>query len=621
MNTKLIQSALRLILALVISLSLAGISTQEARAAVTYTVTNLLDDGSNGSLRKAITDANANGGADIINFSVSGTIPLTSTLPQITEALTIDGSGQNVTISGNNLVKVMIIATGISVTLNQLSIINGKVGAFTPGGGISNYGVLTVTNCIFSGNQATFGGAIHNDSSATLNVSDSGFQNNSVTEYGAAIASVDGTVTVTNSTFSNNHSSVDGGAVYGNQNTGTNTMTVSNSTFAANTADGAGGGIENYLGTLTVTNSTFVDNDAIYGGGVHSSAGTLTVANSTFSGNTADYGGGVYASAAATTVKNSTFSANHAANSGGGFYNWEGSLILKNTILANATSGGDCYSKLTPDEDIKNLIESNAGCGTPVSSADPMLGPLASNGGPLQTFALLPGSPAIDAGDDATCAAAPVSNLDQRGVTRPYGAHCDIGSYELKKGSLTAQSVGTYDGHILELGENTTTGGTLDSTSPTFYLGDDASDKQYRTILSFDTSALPSNAVITRVILKLRKQGLTGTDPFTILGGLKVDIRKNFFGTGLGLVTSDFQATASRNGVGTFKSTPKNNWYFAVIGSVGYPSISLNGTTQLRLLFSTGDNDNGVADYMKFFSGNYTNTAARPTLVVEYYEP
>jgi hypothetical protein len=187
--------------------------------------------------------------------------------------------------------------------------------------------------------------------------------------------------------------------------------------------------------------------------------------------------------------------------------------------------------------------------------------------------------------------------------------------------TLTVLSVGTYDGHILESGENTTAGGTLDSTSPTFNLGDDAGDKQYRAILSFNTSALPENAVITRVILKLRKQGLTGTDPFTSLGNLKVDIRKSFFGTALGLVASDFQATASRTGVGTFKSTPKNNWYFAVIGSTGYPYISLNGTTQFRLLFSTGDNDNGVADYMKFFTGNYSNVLARPTLVITYTVP
>jgi hypothetical protein len=65
-----------------------------------------------------------------------------------------------------------------------------------------------------------------------------------------------------------------------------------------------------------------------------------------------------------------------------------------------------------------------------MSGTDPLLGSLANNGGPTRTFALLAGSPAIDAGDDATCNAAPVSGLDQRGIARPQGAHCDIGAYE-----------------------------------------------------------------------------------------------------------------------------------------------------------------------------------------------
>jgi len=63
-------------------------------------------------------------------------------------------------------------------------------------------------------------------------------------------------------------------------------------------------------------------------------------------------------------------------------------------------------------------------------SGDPNLGSLADNGGPTQTFALLTGSSAINAGDSTTCVASPVSNLDQRGVTRPQGAQCDIGAYE-----------------------------------------------------------------------------------------------------------------------------------------------------------------------------------------------
>ena len=74
-----------------------------------------------------------------------------------------------------------------------------------------------------------------------------------------------------------------------------------------------------------------------------------------------------------------------------------------------------------------------------MSNTNPLLGPLANNGGPTQTFALLPGSPAIDAGNDAVCMAAVgapdygAGGFDQRGVTRPHGSHCDIGAFELDK--------------------------------------------------------------------------------------------------------------------------------------------------------------------------------------------
>ncbi len=76
-------------------------------------------------------------------------------------------------------------------------------------------------------------------------------------------------------------------------------------------------------------------------------------------------------------------------------------------------------------------------------------------------------------------------------------------------------------------------------------------------------------------MLKIRKQGVVGTDPFTILGGLKMDIRKPYFGTGVGLGASDFQATAGRVNAATFRTTPVNNWYVVVMNSLGYPYVSL----------------------------------------------
>jgi hypothetical protein len=187
--------------------------------------------------------------------------------------------------------------------------------------------------------------------------------------------------------------------------------------------------------------------------------------------------------------------------------------------------------------------------------------------------------------------------------------------------TATFRSVGAQDGWILESGENSNKGGTLDASATTFYLGDGAQDKQYRAILHFDTASLDDTAVITKVTLKIKKQGLVGTNPFNILGGLKVDMRKPYFGTAVGLVIGDFQAAAGKSAVATFNATPVSNWYSAVIGSAGYPYINLTGTTQFRLRFETDDNDDNGADYMKLFSGNTATTSARPTLIIEYYVP
>lgn len=193
-------------------------------------------------------------------------------------------------------------------------------------------------------------------------------------------------------------------------------------------------------------------------------------------------------------------------------------------------------------------------------------------------------------------------------------------TYTVQK-KLTFRSAGTYDGWILESAENSNAGGTLDKNATTFFLGDGAQNKQYRAILHFNTSALPDNSVITKVTLKIRKQGLVGTNPFTILGGLKVDMRKPYFGTSSGLVASDFQAAAGKSTVATFNATPVSNWYSAMLNAVGRAYVNKTGATQFRLRFMTDDNNDNGADYMKFFSGNYATVSARPTLIIEYYTP
>lgn len=390
--------------------------------ATTITVTTTADELNNNnqcSLREAITNANANDqsgstdcpagtGNDTITFSVSGTITLGSELT-ISDAagLTISGPAGGITISGNNATRVFLVYSGANVTLENLTVADGDV---DNGGGIANGGTLTVSGCIFSGNASSGGyassggGAIRN--TGTLTVLDSTFSGNSAAMGGGGIRST-GTLTVTNTTFSGN-SAVDGGGTL-NYGEGANAAVI-NSTFSANPVTGAGGGICNLAGALAVTNSTFSSNSATNAGGSIYNAGTLTVTNSTFSGN--------------------------SASSGGGIRNGAGTTTLRNSIVASSTAGGECQGTITNGG---NNMDSGTSCGWgssdgSLSNTDPQLGPLADNGGPVQTFALLSGSPAIDAVTYNAPNGCPTT--DQRGYFRPVdgddngSALCDIGAFE-----------------------------------------------------------------------------------------------------------------------------------------------------------------------------------------------
>jgi hypothetical protein len=183
------------------------------------------------------------------------------------------------------------------------------------------------------------------------------------------------------------------------------------------------------------------------------------------------------------------------------------------------------------------------------------------------------------------------------------------------------RSVGSQDGWVLESSENSNAGGTMNSAAMVFYLGDDASNRQYRAILSFNTSGLPDNAVIISAVLKIKKQGLVGTDPFTTHSNILVDVRKGAFGGSNALQLTDFQAAASKNWAGTIKNTPSSGWYPVTFNSSAFTYINLTGVTQFRLRFQLGDNDDLGADYLKFYSGNYSNVALHPLLVIQYYMP
>jgi beta-glucanase (GH16 family) len=185
------------------------------------------------------------------------------------------------------------------------------------------------------------------------------------------------------------------------------------------------------------------------------------------------------------------------------------------------------------------------------------------------------------------------------------------------------KSAGTQDGWILESSETSNKGGAMNKTAALIYVGDNAQDKQYRSILSFNTAGLPDDAVVTEVQLKINVQGFAGGNMFTPpkpLGNLLVDIGKPIFGSNANLAVSDFQAEAGQSSLGVLGSAPGPGWRTLTLKNTAYDYINLKGATQLRLRFQKDDNDDGAADYLKIYSGN-APLASRPQLIVAYYVP
>ena len=451
------------------------------------------------------------------------------------------------------------------------------------GGGLVNNNAATITNTVFSGNNADDGGAIYNWANATLDVD--------------------------NVTFTGNNAGSNGGAL-----SGYGTMNLSHVNMSNNTSGQWGGGI--YIessATLIIKNSTIASNSSWLGGGLLLS-GESILSNVTISGNqSADnmYGGGLYNSLVATTTLQNVTIAGNIAPSGGGIHNNGGQLSVQNTIVAN-NAGGDCDGM-----GVSNgyNLDSDGSCHfiskSDISNVDPLLGPLQDNGGLTQTHALLIGSPAIDAGNDNTC-----ETTDQRGVERPLGVHCDIGAYEA---TPTLRSQGSFDGHIFELNENSNTGWRFNATNARFYVGDDSHNRQYLSILSFDTSSLPDDAVILSVTLNVKRAKILGTNPFDTHGALGVEIGSPCFGSSCNLEASDFQASAQEM-AGLLSSFSVDGWHSAPLGANVLPYIDLTGITQFRLRFELEDNNDWGMDAIQFLSGDAPE-GDRPQLVIEYTVP
>lgn len=185
----------------------------------------------------------------------------------------------------------------------------------------------------------------------------------------------------------------------------------------------------------------------------------------------------------------------------------------------------------------------------------------------------------------------------------------------------TYLSGAAQDGYVLESSEGSNRGGSPNSNATTFYVGDDNSDKQYRSILHFDmgTNGLPANAVITSVVLKIKREIIQGTDPFTTHGNLLVSIKQPSFGN-VNLAKSDFEAGADIVWAATVDPVPsEDGWYTAQLYSSAFTYINRTGTTQFRLGFLNDDNDDQSADYLSFWSGD--NATDQPKLIITYYTP
>ena len=356
----------------------------------------------------------------------------------------------NSTISDNSTTYHGSVGGGILnylgfVTLNNSTVSNNSAGT---GGGLFNHsGHFTVNGTTLSNNNAgndagaifnqdgTFiihnstlqnneaggeGGGLENKAGLFI-VNNSSIINNSAVWGGGGISNEagGGTVNINNSSIiSNSTTSGQGGAIYNES--GSTTVNVNNCTLDSNTSI-FGGGIHSW-GIVTVTQSTISNNHAEYGGGINSMEGTLAVINSTVSRNRAEYSGGGIRGSGTITIDSSTLSGNEAFGVGDSLEN-SGNLSISNSIVANGGYVNDCSNSGTINDLGHNLIEfSSYRCGF-TGDGDPLLSPLQNNGGATFTHALLPGSPAIDAGDTTLTS-------DQRGYPRPQGLANDIGAYE-----------------------------------------------------------------------------------------------------------------------------------------------------------------------------------------------
>jgi hypothetical protein len=381
-------------------------------------------------------------------------------------SLTVKGTTGATLDASGSADRTLSISTG-NVQLIGLTITGGSVSGGGGGGLLVDHATVSLARSIVTGNSAT---EVANAATG-----------------GAGVENYYGTLSIKNTTISNNVASGSGlSAITGGGILNFGDLTMDHSTIGANTAQ-LGGGIYN-AGDLTMTRSVVSGNQAVdngsmtsHGGGIFSESGTTSVSTSTISDNSSDFGGGL-ATAADTTITMSTISGNDATFDGAGV-NVEGpSLsIIMSTVGGNSAgrSAGGIFNGTSGDGDLKlagnivgentagsasdcsspyvairsegyNLIGNANGCNVAAGPGDligslsaggvvdPKLGILTPRGGPTETMAPAPSSPAVNmipigaiSADDLVTLC-PSTGTDQRAKPRPQGTGCDAGSYETR---------------------------------------------------------------------------------------------------------------------------------------------------------------------------------------------
>jgi hypothetical protein len=210
-----------------------------------------------------------------------------------------------------------------------------------------------------------------------------------------------------------------------------------------------------------------------------------------------------------------------------------------------------------------------------------------------------------------------------RSFTPPFSNDAVLYIYDAIVVSFVSD--GANDGWLRESSETSGKANSLNSTNATLRVGDDAANRQYRSILSFDTVSLPDDAIIASATLKFKYAGKVGTLPLSTHGKLLADICEGAFTGNPILQLGDFNANCPagmyKGQVLIYGITKVDNWYSKSLAPSNFNYINLVGVTQFRLRFKLADNNDFGGDQLLLNSGNAADQGIRPELEIKYYIP